>query len=83
MRECYFLLFPTCQEQADLDGDQEKSLKLAQELEDLEERAQELDRRRTSNINSIRLVWKLEHFYFNLRLFCLEAILYVPQHSGN
>uniref|UniRef100_A0A0B7AN46 Plus3 domain-containing protein n=1 Tax=Arion vulgaris TaxID=1028688 RepID=A0A0B7AN46_9EUPU len=43
-------------EQADLDGDQEKSMTLAQELEDLEERAQELDRRRTSNINSISYI---------------------------
>ncbi|BFZ06938.1 hypothetical protein BsWGS_09977 [Bradybaena similaris] len=43
-------------EQADLDGDQEKAVKLAQELEDLEERAQELDRRRTSNINSISYI---------------------------
>jgi RNA polymerase-associated protein RTF1 len=43
-------------EQADLDGDQEKSVKLTQELEDLEERAQELDRRRTSNINSISYI---------------------------
>ena len=44
----------TLQEQADLDNDQAKSIKLAQELEDLEERAVELDRRRSSKINSIR-----------------------------
>ena len=43
-------------EQADLDNDQERSVKLAQELEDLEERATELDRRRSHTINSIRSV---------------------------
>ncbi|RUS79876.1 hypothetical protein EGW08_012354 [Elysia chlorotica] len=43
-------------EQADLDNDQARSLKLAQELEDLEERAVELDRRRSSKINSISYI---------------------------
>ncbi|GFS02572.1 RNA polymerase-associated protein RTF1-like protein [Elysia marginata] len=43
-------------EQADLDNDRAKSLKLAQELEDLEERAVELDRRRSSKINSISYI---------------------------
>lgn len=44
------------QEEAETSGDHEKLAKVNQELEELEERAIELDRRRTSNINSIRLV---------------------------
>ena len=44
------------QEQADLENDQERSVKLAQELDDLETRATELDRKRSAKINSIRFV---------------------------
>jgi hypothetical protein len=39
---------------ADMEGDVAEQGKLQQELEDLEERASELDRRRSSKINSIR-----------------------------
>ena len=39
---------------AEVNGDDVKLTELNKVLEDLEERAQELDRRRTSNINSIR-----------------------------
>ncbi len=37
------------------DGNDELSIKLKQELDELEERAELLDRRRTNNISSIRL----------------------------
>lgn len=43
------------QEEAETSGDQTRLAKVNHELEELEERATELDRRRTSNINSIRL----------------------------
>lgn len=39
---------------ADLEGDTAAQYKISQELEELEERANELDRRRTNNISSIR-----------------------------
>ena len=39
---------------ADLEGDMSKQADLQQQLDDLEERAQELDRKRTSNISSVR-----------------------------
>ena len=42
------------QEMADLEGDTAAQYKISQELEELEERANELDRRRTNNISSIR-----------------------------
>lgn len=42
------------QEVADLEGDTAAQYKISQELEELEERANELDRRRTNNISSIR-----------------------------
>lgn len=42
------------QEMADLVGDHEKSQKLQAELDELEERADQLDRQRTQTINSIR-----------------------------
>ncbi|KAJ8308991.1 hypothetical protein KUTeg_013865 [Tegillarca granosa] len=43
-------------DQAELAGNQDDLYKVNQELEDLEERATELDRRRTSNINSISYI---------------------------
>ena len=39
---------------ADLEGDTASQYKLQQELEELESRATELDRKRTNNISSIR-----------------------------
>ena len=41
---------------ADLEGDTASQYKLQQELEELESRATELDRKRTNNISSIRSV---------------------------
>lgn len=43
-------------EQADLEGDQANSIKLTKELDDLEERATELDRKRSAKINSISYI---------------------------
>lgn len=43
-------------EMADLEGDADKQSKLQQELEELEERAAELDRRRSQKINSISYI---------------------------
>lgn len=43
-------------EMADMEGDVEKQEKIQQELEELEERANELDRRRSSKINSISYI---------------------------
>ena len=42
------------QELAEIAGDSEKVQEYSQLLEELEERAVELDRRRTSNISSVR-----------------------------
>jgi hypothetical protein len=44
------------QEMAEMEGDTEKAGDLRTQLEDLEERAIELDRRRTNNISGIRFV---------------------------
>ena len=41
---------------ATIDGDMGKATTLQEELDDLEDRAQELDRVRSSNISSIRSV---------------------------
>ncbi|XP_048734690.1 RNA polymerase-associated protein RTF1 homolog [Ostrea edulis] len=43
-------------EMADLEGDTASQYKISQELEELEERANELDRRRTNNISSISYI---------------------------
>ncbi|XP_061172427.1 RNA polymerase-associated protein RTF1 homolog [Saccostrea echinata] len=43
-------------EAADLEGDTAAQYKISQELEELEERANELDRRRTNNISSISYI---------------------------
>lgn len=43
-------------EMADLEGDTAAQYKISQELEELEERANELDRRRTNNISSISYI---------------------------
>ncbi|KAK3597427.1 hypothetical protein CHS0354_040165 [Potamilus streckersoni] len=43
-------------EMAEVEGDTSKAVKIQQELDELEERARELDRRRTSNINSISYI---------------------------
>ena len=42
---------------ADIEGNLEQKDALSHELDELEERATELDRRRTSNINSIRYIY--------------------------
>lgn len=47
-------LWSILQEVADIEGDQAGQTKIKHELEQLEERATELDRRRSSNISSIR-----------------------------
>ena len=44
------------QEEAENSGDHEQLSKVIQELEELEQRATELDRKRTNNISSIRSV---------------------------
>ena len=42
------------QDMAQVAGDEEKVAELKSQLDELEERAEELDRRRTNNISSIR-----------------------------
>ncbi len=42
------------QDMAASEGDEKKVLEIKQQLDELEERAEELDRRRTNNISSIR-----------------------------
>ena len=40
-------------------GDEEKAAEIKTQLEELEERAEELDRRRTNNISSIRYLYRV------------------------
>jgi len=44
------------QEMSEMEGETDKANELKSQLEDLEERAIELDKRRTSNISGIRYV---------------------------
>ena len=50
------MVFCCLQEEAENSGDHEQLSKVIQELEELEQRATELDRKRTNNISSIRSV---------------------------
>ena len=47
---------PVCQEMAENEGNTEQAADLSVQLDELEERASELDRLRSSNISSVRSV---------------------------
>ena len=62
MNECTLIMYSNVittnclrlQAMATMDGNLEKATELQEQLDELEERAQELDRMRSSNISSIR-----------------------------
>jgi len=58
IRPCVRLLGPLLgglQEVASLENDTEKRMEFQSQLDELEERAKELDQRRTNNISAVRL----------------------------
>lgn len=71
----------THQELAEQEGDTVKASSLAQQLEEIEERAEELDKQRTKGLSAIRSVAQINVHCHNFCCQCFNLILHILSSS--